>query len=118
MAEKQFIQAMNNQVLSFLIGLSIGLLFLLYYATNNPNKVEEVNTVKYDSLLDLKQQKIDSLALFVDSLSLEGQKIDTIYFKIEKNIQKQYENVDTITNSDSLINSIKRSIQFTRTQRD
>ena len=110
MAEKQFIQAMNNQVLSFLIGLSIGLLFLLYYATNNPNKVEEVNTVKYDSLLDLKQQKIDSLALFVDSLSLEGQKIDTIYFEIEKNIQKQYENVDTISNSDSLINIIKRAI--------
>jgi len=101
---------MNNQVLSFLIGLSIGLLFLLYYATNNPNKVEEVNTVKYDSLLDLKQQKIDSLALFVDSLSLEGQKIDTIYFEIEKNIQKQYENVDTISNSDSLINIIKRAI--------
>jgi len=110
LAEKQFIQAMNNQVLSFLIGLSIGLLFLLYYATNNPNKVEEVNTVKYDSLLDLKQQKIDSLALFVDSLSLEGQKIDTIYFEIEKNIQKQYENVDTISNSDSLINIIKRAI--------
>ncbi len=110
MAEKQFIQAMNNQVLSFLIGLSIGLLFLLYYATNNPNKVEEVNTVKYDSLLDLKQQKIDSLALFVDSLSLEGQKIDTIYFELEKNIQKQYENVDTISNSDSLINIIKRAI--------
>ena len=110
MAEKQFIQSMNNQVLSFLIGLSIGLLFLLYYATNNPNKVEEVNTVKYDSLLDLKQQKIDSLALFVDSLSLEGQKIDTIYFELEKNIQKQYENVDTISNSDSLINIIKRAI--------
>lgn len=101
---------MNNQVLSFLIGLSIGLLLLLYYATNNPNKLEEVNTVKYDSLLDLKQQKIDSLALFVDSLSLEGQKIDTIYFEIEKNIQKQYENVDTISNCDSLINIIKRAI--------
>ncbi len=110
MAEKHFIQSMNNQVLSFLIGLSIGLLFLLYYATTNPNKVEEVNTVKYDSLLDLKQQKIDSLALFVDSLSLEGQKIDTIYFELEKNIQKQYENVDTISNSDSLISIIKRAI--------
>ena len=101
---------MNNQVLSFLIGLSIGLLLLLYYVTTNPNKVEEVDTVKYDSLLDLKQQKIDSLSLFVDSLSLEGQKIDTIYFELKKNIQKQYENVDTITNSDSLINIIKRAI--------
>ena len=101
---------LNNQVLSFLIGLSIGLLFLLYCATTNPNKVEEVDTVKYDSLLDLKQQKIDSLVLFVDSLSLEGQKIDTIYFELEKNIQKQYENVDTISNSDSLINIIKRAI--------
>lgn len=109
---------MNNQVLSFLIGLSIGLLLLLYYATTNPNKIKEVDTVKYDSLLDLKQQKIDSLVLFVDSLSLEGKKIDTIYFELEKNIQKQYENIDTITNSDSLINAIKRSIQFTRTKRD
>ena len=105
---------MNNQVLSFLIGLSIGLLFLLYYATTNPNKVEEVNTVKYDSLLDLKQQKIDSLALFVDSLSLEGQKIDTVYFQIKESLNLEYEKIDTITNSDSLINSIKRTIQSGR----
>ena len=101
---------MNNQVLSFLIGLSIGLIFLLYYATTNPTEIEPIDTSYYDNLLLDKQNKIDSLAFFVDSLSLEGQKIDTIYFEIEKNIQKQYENVDTISNSDSLINIIKRSI--------
>ena len=101
---------MNKQVLSFLVGLSIGLLFLLYYATTKPSEIEPIDTSYYDNLLLDKQNKIDSLAFFVDSLSLEGQKIDTIYFEIEKNIQKQYENVDTISNSDSLINIIKRSI--------
>ena len=84
-------------------------------AVKNDSIYKPTNTILKDSINPIIKvsdsiEAIDSLALFVDSLSLEGQKIDTIYFELEKNIQKQYENVDTISNSDSLINIIKRAI--------
>jgi uncharacterized protein YjcR len=95
--------------LAYLIGgFALGLAVVFLIPTDIV--VQEPDTSHFDSLLTEKDQRIRELNIFVDSILVEGNKVDTVYYKLENKLKKQYENVDTISNSDSLINIIKRSI--------
>lgn len=90
---------------------------LCYYFLPRP-ELENIDTSGKDSLLQVKQLKIDSLELYSDSLELLNKKVDTVFLTIKNDLKQQYEAVDTITNSDSLISAIKRTIHSGGITRD
>ena len=107
---------MNNYLLSFLAGIAITILG--YFIIQPNEKIEQLDTSYYDNLLLDKQNKIDSLFNYTDSIIANFPAIDSSFEKTKETIENHYEEVDTITNSDSLINDIKRTIQSGRIKAD
>jgi len=74
----------------------------------------DVNLQRIDSFKTVLTARNDSFKLVIDSLNLQPIKTEKEFIIINEKIKNHYANTDTFTNSDSLTNVIKRSIQLGR----
>jgi hypothetical protein len=115
LAEKQFIQITNKSYSYFVYGFASACLIWAFFPSSEITPLnEDKNLIRIDSIKSALNAKNDSLNIVLDSLTAIPIQTETIYIQLNDKIQNHYATTDTFTNSDSLTNVIKRSIQLGR----
>ena len=104
-----------NQILIFIAGVALGCLLWAFLPSGDLTPLnEDKNLIRIDSIKTALSAQNDSLNLVLDSLTAIPIHTEIVYIKLNDKINKHYATTDTFTNSDSLSNLIKRSIQLGR----
>ena len=106
---------MLNNVLIFIAGFGLACIVYLFIPDNKIVSIEDdVNLQRIDSFKTVLTARNDSFMIVIDSLNLQPIKTEKEFIIINEKIKNHYANTDNFTNSDSLTNVIKRSIQLGR----
>ena len=115
MAEKQYIQFTNRTYSYFVYGFALACLIWAFFPSSEITPLNEDKIIqRLDSIKSTLNASNDSLKQVLDSLATKPKETETIFVNLHNEMERKYTAVDTFTNSDSLINVIKKSIQSGR----